>query len=94
MTVSDLRDGPTPPGDLPTGSDLARATAIFLAFVPASLAPIIIDPRVLNGKALWLKPLMFQISMVVLCGTLVLAVALFVARAYLLSAERSCGCST
>ena len=32
------------------------------------------DPRVLDGEAFWLKPLKFQISMAVLCGTLILAV--------------------
>ena len=57
-----------------TDSALGWATGFALALIPLSLALLILDPRILDGEALWLKPLKFQISMAVLTGTLLLAV--------------------
>lgn len=76
MTAIAPPDRPFPALDLDvwTGSALGWATALALASIPLSLALLVLDPRVLDGEALWLKPLKFQISMAVLTGTLLLAV--------------------
>ena len=66
---------PSAPFDLLTGSALGWATAFALALIPVTLVLLALDTRVLDGEALWLKPLKFQISMAILTGTLLLAVA-------------------
>ena len=63
------------PFDLLTGSALGWATAVALALIPVTLVLLAFDARILDDEALWLKPLKFQISMAVLTGTLLLAVA-------------------
>jgi hypothetical protein len=75
MTATPWPDRPLPALDLWTGSALGWATVVALALIPLSLALLVLDPRVLDGEALWLKPLKFQVSMAVLTGTLLLAVA-------------------
>lgn len=56
-------------------STLGWATIFAFALMPVTLLLLAVDTRVLDGEALWLKPLKFQISMAILTGTLVLAVA-------------------
>jgi hypothetical protein len=75
MTAMTWSDRPLAALDLWIGSALGWATAFALALIPLSLALLVLDPRVLDGEALWLKPLKFQVSMAVLMGTLLLAVA-------------------
>ena len=75
MTTQIVQHGPAPAIEFLTGSPLGWATAVSLLLVPMRLAPLVLDPRILDGEALWPKPLKFQISMAVLCGTLALAVA-------------------
>jgi hypothetical protein len=75
MIATPWPDRPLPALDLWTGSALGWATVVALALIPLSLALLVLDPRVLDGEALWLKPLKFQVSMAVLTGTLLLAVA-------------------
>ena len=74
MTFQHATTVPHGPLDLLSSSALGWATAFSLALIPVTLLLLAADPRVLDGEALWLKPLKFQISMAVLCGTLVLAV--------------------
>ena len=75
MTANTSPNQPFPALDIWAGSALGWATAFALALIPVSLALLILAPRVLDGAALWLKPLKFQISMAVLTGTLLVAIA-------------------
>ena len=74
MTLRHETTIPHGPLEILSGSALGWATAFSLALIPVTLLLLAAVPRVLDGEALWLKPLKFQISMAVLCGTLVLAV--------------------
>ncbi len=65
---------PSAPFELLTHSALGWAMAFALALIPVSLVLLVLDNRVLDDEALWLKPLKFQISMTVLTATLLLAV--------------------
>ncbi|MEO0497789.1 MAG: hypothetical protein AAF141_10535 [Pseudomonadota bacterium] len=48
---------------------LILATVIALGMILPTLALLMLDPRVLDDEALWLKPLKFQISMAMFCLT-------------------------
>jgi len=52
---------------------LGWTTMFSLALMPMTLVLPALEPRMLGAEFLWLKPLKFQISMAVMCGTLVLA---------------------
>ena len=75
MTSTSRSDLPIPAHDLWLGSSLGWATAFAVVLIPLSLVLLVLDPRILDDEALWLKPLKFQISMAVLTGTLLLALA-------------------
>ncbi len=74
MTYQHAAPVPHGPLDLLSGSALGWATALSLALIPVTLILLAADPRWLDGEALWLKPLKFQVSMAALCATLALAV--------------------
>lgn len=71
IDLSPIRDLPVR-SNLLLGSALGWATLFSLALIPTTLALLVLDPRVLDAELLWLKPLKFQISMAVMCGTLAL----------------------
>ncbi len=75
MTILHHPTIPRAPLEVLTETPLGWATAFALALVPVTLALLVLDTRVLDGEALWLKPLKFQISMAILTGTLALAIA-------------------
>jgi len=74
MTATPWPERPLPTLEFWTGSALGWATLVALALIPLSLVLLVFDARVLDGEALWLKPLKFQISMAVLTGTLLIAI--------------------
>ncbi|MGR3434743.1 MAG: hypothetical protein ACU0CO_07645 [Shimia sp.] len=66
---------PWPPGW--TARLMGWAIALCALSVPPTLLLLAVDGRVLEGEALWLKPLKFQISMVVHGATVLWAAWLF-----------------
>jgi hypothetical protein len=53
----------------PRPSWLLAAAAFAIILIPITFLLLTVDPRVLDDEALWLKPMKFQLSMAVLCAT-------------------------
>lgn len=52
------------------GPLFAATALLMLAMVPPTLMALALDPRLLNGVSLWIKPLKFEISIALYVGTL------------------------
>lgn len=52
------------------GPLFAATALLMLAMIPPTLMALVLDPRLLNGVNLWIKPLKFEISIALYVGTL------------------------